>query len=62
MRYLAQEGIIVIDAVTVPGQDATAIPDWIRQTAGWWADGLISDEEFIRGMEYLVTVGIMSLE
>ena len=62
MRYLAQEGIIVIDAATIPGQDTTAIPDWIRQTAGWWADGQISDGEFIRGIEYLVTVGIISLE
>lgn len=61
MLYLAQEGIIVIDAVTEPGQDAAPIPDWVRTNAGWWAEGLISDEEFARGMEYLVRMGIIPL-
>ena len=62
MKYLAREGIIVIDAVTDPDQDAAPIPDWVRTNAGWWAEGLISDEEFARGMEYLVQMGIMPLD
>ena len=61
MLYLAQEGILVIDAVTEPGQDDAPIPDWVRTNAGWWAEGLISDEEFARGMEYLVQSGIIPL-
>ena len=62
IKYLAQEGIIVIDAVTDPDRDAVPMPDWVRTNAGWWADGLISDEEFARGMEYLVQMGIILLE
>ncbi len=37
----------------------TTIPDWIKNTAGWWAQGLIADSEFVSGIQYLITKGIM---
>ena len=61
IKYLAEQGVIVLNAVTEPGQDVTAIPDWVRNTAGWWAEGLISDAEFANAIEYLVTTGIIPL-
>jgi len=30
------------------------IPNWIKNNAGWWADDLISDDDFVKGIEYLV--------
>jgi len=30
------------------------LPVWIKNNAGWWADGSIDDETFIQGIEYLV--------
>ena len=39
-----------------------AIPDWIRTTAGWWADGLISDADFVAGMRYLAQEGIIVID
>ena len=38
-----------------------AIPEWIRASAGWWADGLISDEEFAGGIGYLIRSGTISI-
>ncbi len=35
------------------------IPDWVKQTAGWWADGLIDDETYVKSIEYLIEVGII---
>ena len=35
------------------------IPDWVRNTAGWWADGLIPDDDFVSGIKYLVEQGII---
>jgi len=29
--------------------------------AGWWADGLISDDEFVNGIKYLVERGIIGV-
>lgn len=39
-----------------------SIPDWVRSTAEWWADGLISDTEFISSIEYLMAQGIIQVE
>jgi hypothetical protein len=30
------------------------IPNWIRNNAGWWADGQIDDNTFVQGIEYLI--------
>jgi len=37
------------------------VPDWIRNNAGWWADGLISDDDFVSGIKYLVEQGIIRI-
>jgi len=37
------------------------VPDWVRSNAGWWADGLISDDDFISGIKYLVEQGIIQV-
>ena len=39
---------------------AKAMPVWIKNNAGWWADGSIDDETFIQGIEYLVKTGIIT--
>ena len=35
------------------------VPGWVKMSAGWWADGMISESEFVRGMEYLVSEGVI---
>ncbi len=36
-----------------------SIPDWIKNNAKWWADGLISEDDFVNGIKYLVEKGII---
>jgi len=36
------------------------IPDWIKNNAGWWADGLIDDGSFVSGIQWLISNGIIS--
>ena len=43
---------------TVSAQEAT-IPDWIKNNAGWWADGQIDDSSFVSGLQWLISNGIM---
>ncbi len=31
-----------------------SIPNWIRTNAGWWVDGQISDDDFVRGVEFMI--------
>ena len=37
----------------------SSIPSWVKNNAGWWADGDIPDSSFIDGIEYLVKSGII---
>jgi len=39
----------------------THIPNWIKKNAGWWVDGAISNTDFLKGIEYLVQHGIISV-
>lgn len=40
----------------------TVIPDWVRNNADWWSQGLISDNDFISGIEFLVNEKIIQTE
>ncbi len=37
------------------------IPSWIKNNAGWWANGKISDDEFVRGIQYLISTGTIQI-
>jgi len=43
-----------------PGITA-AIPSWIKNTAGWWAEDKISESEFLRAIEYLIENKIIKI-
>ena len=47
--------------VEVSETTETAIPAWIKNNAGWWAEGQIDDNSFVKGIEYLVKVGIIQV-
>jgi len=38
-----------------------AVPAWVKNTAGWWADDQISEAEFVNSMEYLIDSGIIDV-
>ena len=37
------------------------IPSWIKNNAGWWSDGQIGDSDFVSGIQWLVSNGIMKV-
>ena len=37
------------------------IPEWIKNNAGWWAEGIIDDEAFVNGIQYLVKEKIIQI-
>ena len=42
--------------------DNAEIPSWIKNNAGWWADGSIDDDSFIQGIQFLIKEGILSVQ
>ena len=37
------------------------IPSWIKNNAGWWADGQIDDNSFVSGVEWLISNHIIEV-
>ena len=37
------------------------IPQWIRDNAKWWSEGLITDDDYIGGLQYLISQGILKV-
>jgi len=51
-------------AFVVGGQTESkspSVPEWVKNNAGWWADGQIPDSAFIDGIEYLIKDGIIRI-
>ena len=38
-----------------------SIPSWVKNNAGWWAKGSMSDNDFINGIQYLIKQGMMQV-
>jgi len=63
IQYLIKEGIMQIPETTqgTTAGGAEEIPSWIKNNADWWAQGLITDDDFVKGIQYLIENGIMGV-
>jgi len=61
IQHLMKEKIINIPDLPEQASEVAEekVPDWVKNNAGWWADGLISEEDFLNGIKYLVEKGII---
>ena len=37
------------------------IPAWVKNNAGWWAEGQVTESDFLSGITHLVKTGIISV-
>ncbi len=59
--------VFLISGLLIPvllSTDASAqlVPEWIKTTAKWFGDDLISENEFLNAMKYLIENGIIILD
>ena len=54
--------MIIPETTEAASQNSDGIPEWIKNNAGWWAEGQIDDTAFIQGIQFLVGQGIISLQ
>ena len=49
---------ILVTAILVPSiasnVNAESVPDWVKNTAKWYADGTISETEFLNAIKFLI--------
>ena len=63
MRFLLLIPLLVL--IMVGGvilASAQSVPDWVKNTAGWWSTDAISEGEFVNAIEYLVNEGIITVQ
>ena len=63
IEFLSKQGIINIPPgpIDETGGTAQSVPDWIKNTAEWWSDDLITEDEFVAAIQWLATKGIIIL-
>ena len=65
VQYLVEKKIInpiVSDTTQIINPESTdIIPNWVRNNAKWWSAGLISDQDFLAGIGYLIENGLIIL-
>ena len=43
--------VVLSGIVLIPNVFAENVPDWVKNTAGWWAEDAISETEFVNAIE-----------
>jgi len=43
-------------------QSVEKIPSWIKNNAGWWANGDIDDDSFVQGIQFLIKEKIIEID
>ena len=65
IEYLINNNIITISSIpcsTFGTSSSEAVPNWLKNTAGWWSEDLIEDIEFVNGLEYLIKKQIIIVD
>ena len=47
--------VLFVVGMIIPNAFAENVPEWVKNTAGWWATDAISETEFVNAIEFLVT-------
>jgi uncharacterized protein YjbI with pentapeptide repeats len=53
--------LIFLSVIFISPAFASNTPDWVKNTAGWWATDMISETEFVNAIEFLVNEKIIEV-
>lgn len=53
----SSQSVVSISGFAEGLPEGSGIPAWVRQSAGWWAEGQVDDAEFLEAVGYLVGIG-----
>ena len=52
---------ILLAGVFAQYASAESIPDWIKNNAKWWAEGSISESDFVTGLQHLIKIDVLKV-
>ena len=53
--------VLLLTMTMATSVDAANVPEWVKNNAGWWADGTLTENDFVNGLQYLIKMGIMKV-
>ena len=60
---IRNNGIKIVTLNGISNEETSIlIPAWIKNNAGWWVDGKISDSDFISGVQYMIQNHIIIIQ
>jgi len=63
MKYLLPVLLLIsLSGLIIPNAFAENVPEWVKNTAGWWATDAISETEFVNAIEFLVNENIIQVD
>ncbi len=63
-EFSAAQAPVVSNVESKPASETTevtALPDWVKSNAKWWAEGQIDDNSFIQGIQSLIKQGLITI-
>ena len=57
IEKIQEEDIKIVNISEISSKNI--VPGWIKNNAGWWADGQIDDKTFATGIEFLIKIGLI---
>ncbi len=54
--------LVIVSLGSVSAVYADQVPPWVKNTAKWYGEGVVSETEFLNAIKYLVNNGIINLE
>ena len=61
MRKISILLVVFVSIIILPAAFADSTPDWVKNTAGWWATDVISEDEFVNAIEFLINEEIIDV-
>ena len=55
-------GILLVSILMIPNAFAENVPEWVKSTAGWWADDQIDDFTFAQAIGFLIKNEIIKIQ
>jgi uncharacterized protein YjbI with pentapeptide repeats/lysophospholipase L1-like esterase len=62
MKYITASLLVLfVLGLMIPNAFGEYVPEWVKNTAGWWATDAISETEFVNAVEFLVKESIIQV-
>ena len=62
-NFKIRYNFVIVYSLTTKSTESVEefIPEWVKNNAAWWSDGLISEDDFLNGIKYLVKKGVIQV-